>query len=445
MATFLLTTLPTDDLGLVVRALPIARELQRLGHRAVLSSPAPAPRRVIADAGFENALPDHPLYALLSHGQSPRAVLGTLRSGAWRARGLLPILAAILQALPLRRAPRTDEIWSMDHAGATMGLQDVGFVRAGVRAHLDLLEAVRPDAVVDLWNPFAAIAARAAGVPLVSVIQADAHPRASGFLWWRRPDAPPPTCAPTVSRVLRELGLPPIDRLEALSVGDRTLVVGAPEVEPLPEDAGVTYVGALLWERDGATLPPELEALGRGRPLVWVYSGNPHYQHSGGTLDSAVVLEAAVTALRDEPVDVVLSTGHHALPPSLGPLPPRFRHVPFVPGLQMAARCDLLLHHGGYGSCQAGLLAGKPAVVLPTYTERESNARRLAAAGAAEVVPVARSGRGKRVDIGAVRAAVRRVLAEPRYAERARAIGASLLALGGAETAARIAVEVAAA
>jgi UDP:flavonoid glycosyltransferase YjiC (YdhE family) len=444
MATFLLSTLPTDDLGLVVRALPIAQELQRLGHRAVLSSPAPVPRRVIAEAGFENVLPAHPVFDLLSHGQGPRALHRYLRSGVWRARGLVPSVVALVRALPLRRAPRTDVLWSMDHACATMGFQDAGFVRAGVRAHLDLLDALRPDVVLDLWNPFVAIAARAASIPVVSVIQADAHPRARGFLWWRTPSAAPPSCAPTVNRVLRELRLRPIDRLESLAVGDRTLVVGTPEVDSIVDDAGVTYVGALLWERAGATLPAEIEALGRARSLVWVYSGNPHYGHSGGTLDSAVVLEAAVAALRDEPVDVVLTTGHHALPPTLGPLPPRFRHFPFVPGLQMAARCDLLVHHGGYGSCQAGLLAGKPAVVLPTFSERESNARRLAAAGAGEVVPVASNGRRKSVDVAAVKAAIRRVLSDPRYAERARAVGASLRALGGAEEAARIAIEVAA-
>jgi len=48
----------------------------------------------------------------------------------------------------------------------------------------------------------------------------------------------------------------------------------------------------------------------------------------------------------------------------------------------MAERSDLLIHHGGYGSCQTGLVTGTPAVIIPTYAERESNARRIAALGA---------------------------------------------------------------
>jgi UDP:flavonoid glycosyltransferase YjiC (YdhE family) len=34
-------------------------------------------------------------------------------------------------------------------------------------------------------------------------------------------------------------------------------------------------------------------------------------------------------------------------------------------------------HHGGYGSCQTGLVPGTPALILPTFPERESNARRI--------------------------------------------------------------------
>jgi len=60
MTTFLFTTLPTDDLGLLTRSLPIARELKGSGHTVRFCSPARAPSRLLADAGFENVLPGHP-------------------------------------------------------------------------------------------------------------------------------------------------------------------------------------------------------------------------------------------------------------------------------------------------------------------------------------------------------------------------------------------------
>jgi hypothetical protein len=438
MATFLLTTLPSNDLGLLVRSLPIARELEALGHRPLCCNPAPAPARLIADGGFENVVPDHPLHDLLAGTPDLRGLLGYLRSGRWRRRHrwVGSLLAELLPALPLRRAPATDEVWSMDHAGAMMGMQDVGFVRANCQAMLEVIRRWDPDVVVDFWNPFAVMAARAAHKPLVTVIQADAHPLSRGFVWWKEPAVAPPTSVPTVNRVLAQLGLPPIRRLEELSVGDLTLVVGSPQTDPLPPEAEVTYLGTTLWQAEGAALPAWLEALGRDRPLVWVYSGNPRYRTAGDTLDSAVVLEACVAALAGEGLDVVLTTGHHRLPPALLPLPEGFRHEPFLPGLALAARCDLLIHHGGYGSCQLGLHAGKPAVIIPTYSERESNARRLVGLGAAERVEVRRRRGRKSVDAGALRAAVRRVLGDPAYGERARELGEVLRRYGGAAGAA---------
>lgn len=441
MATFLLTTMPSNDLGLLTRSLPIACELRDRGHRVLCCNPAAAPRRLIADGGFENALPGHALFDVMGGPQTLGGLLRYLRAGRWRRRhaGLAGALRELLPALPLRRAPATDEVWSMDHAGALLGMLDTGFVRASCRALLELVREVDPDVVIDFWNPMAVIAARAAGKPVATVIQADAHPLGRGFLWWRPPPSPPPpSSVPVVNRVLAELGLPRVARLEELSVGDLTLVVGSPETDPLPPGADVTYVGSLLWQQPGAELPAWIAPLGRERPLVWVYSGNPRYGSAAGVLDSAVVLEACVEALAAEDLDVVLTTGHHPLPDALLPLPERFRHAPFLPGLAMAGRCDLLVHHGGYGSCQAGLAAGKPAVILPTFSERESNARRLAALGAAEVVEVRRHRGRKTVDPAELRTAVARVVAGPSYAERARVVGAALRAHGGASRAASL-------
>jgi UDP:flavonoid glycosyltransferase YjiC (YdhE family) len=104
----------------------------------------------------------------------------------------------------------------------------------------------------------------------------------------------------------------------------------------------------------------------------------------------------------------------------------------------MAERCDVLVHHGGYGSCQTGLFAGRPAVIVPTYSERESNARRLEAIGAAKVVPVVTRGGKKHVDARGLSAAVAGVLHDPSFAVHARRAGERLRALGGAERAAEL-------
>jgi UDP:flavonoid glycosyltransferase YjiC (YdhE family) len=440
VTTFLFTTLPTNDLGLLTRSLPIARELSAHGHTVRFCSPASAPSRLIAEAGFDNLLPRHPLFDLLATDQSLRGVLSFIASGAWRRRhrSLYRFLRELVAALPLKSAPKTMEIWSTDHAGALMGMLNEGFVRAHVASLKELVEASDTEIVVDFWNPFAVIAARAAGKPVVTVIQGDAHPKSNGFIWWKPPPKNLPSPVTVVNRVLAHHGLPSIRKLEDLSVGDLTLVVGTPETDPLPDGSEVTYVGPILWQKEGARLPDWIRERKREQPLVWVYSGNPRYASGGEALDSAVVLQATIAALGGEDMQVVLTTGHHALPAEMLPLPPNFRHEPYLPGLAMADESDLLIHHGGYGSCQTGLFAGKPAVIIPTFSERESNARRIAALGAGIVVPVEIAAGKKHVSPAAVREAARRALTSPCFTESAKRAGEGLRRYGGAPAAARL-------
>jgi MGT family glycosyltransferase len=240
---------------------------------------------------------------------------------------------------------------------------------------------------------------------------------------------------------MSELHLEPINKTGELFIGDITLVVGMPETDPLPNTADVTYIGPILWQKTDEKLPDWVAALSDERPVVWVYPGNPSYvSGSKSPFDSIIVLQACIEALKDMPIQVVLSTGHHSLPKSAHNLPPNFRHASFVPGLVMAERSDLLIHHGGYGSCQTGLFTGTPAVIIPTFSERESNARRIASVGAGDfVLPTTdSSGRKKQVQATEVRSKVKHVLSNSAFKENAKRISEKIRHYGGAPDAARL-------
>ena len=62
MAKFLFTMLPANDLGLPTRLVPIARVLADRGHEVAVFNPAPAPSKLIAEAGLENLpMPSRPI------------------------------------------------------------------------------------------------------------------------------------------------------------------------------------------------------------------------------------------------------------------------------------------------------------------------------------------------------------------------------------------------
>jgi UDP:flavonoid glycosyltransferase YjiC (YdhE family) len=439
---FLSTTLTSNDLGLLTRSLPIAGELASRGHQVAFCNPAQAPSKLIAQAGFDNLLLKHPLFYLQMAGELDlRDLYRQFRSERLKQElgSLFSILIKLMRAMPTRLPPITPDVWNMDHFAALIGMLNENFVRASFEAFMALMEDYDPDIVVDFWNPFACLAARAARKPLVTVIQADMHPASQGFIWWKGPAPEMHRPVSIVNKILAEHNLQPIDKIAQLFVGDLTLVLGMPETDPLPAKAEAHYIGAVLWQQPDAKIPDWFEALSKDRPVVWVYSGNPHYLPISTPIDSNVILHACTAALANEEVQVVLTTGHHALPKEILPLPVNFHFEPFVPGLVMAKRSDLLIHHGGYGSCQTGLYTGTPAVIIPTYSERESNARRIAAVGAGEfVVPTETASRKKYVPAEELRAKVRQVLSGPSYAINARRVSGKMQTYGGAPEAARL-------
>ena len=152
-----------------------------------------------------------------------------------------------------------------------------------------------------------------------------------------------------------------------------------------------------------------------------------------------LVIRAAISALADAPVQVVLTTGYQQVPKELCTLPSNFQHAAYLPSLSMAERCDLMVHHGGHSSVMTGLSAGRPAVIIPTITEREGNARRVLALGAGEIVlPVEGTGSEKRIDVAEFGAKVRRVLNEPDYLRSAQRVAESMRKFGGAGEAANL-------
>ncbi len=431
---FLFTTQASNDLGLLTRSLPIAHELKQHGHAVAFCNPARTPRKLIAEAGFENLLPKHPAYYVndlfFTSEFNLRGLLQLLTSQQIRQDfgGLFPFLCQLIETSP-KVSLGTSEVWSVDHLAALAGMCSENFVRSECAALSQLISDCGVDVVVDSLHPVACMAARVTHRPLITLLQADMHPDSKGFVWWKEPPPDLPTPTPVLNKILAEHKLSPICKTEELFAGDLTLVLGMPETDPLPPTSKVTYVGALLWQKPDARAPEWFAELDADKPVIWVYSGNPRYTRIGTPMDSALVIQSSIAALANEDVQVILTTGHHELLKEFLPLPANFRHSPYVPGLIMAKRSHLMIHHGGYGSCQTGLYTGTPAVILPTYSERESNARRVQAVGAGEfILP---GGKKRQSLAEELRTKVRQVLSTPSYTENARRISAKLQTIGG--------------
>jgi MGT family glycosyltransferase len=436
MKKFLFTTQPSNDLGLLAQSLPIARELRDRGHQIAFCSTAKAPSKVISDAGFINHSPRWPMYSILTG--DTRFINFFRMLGSMHLKRDLGILSWYLKHI---KENSTSEIWNIDHFTYLMGMCNEKYARATIETLSKMVAKHKPDTVVNFWNPFMNIAAKINNIPLISVIQADLHPQSTGFIWWKETPVNLPTPVPVINKVLAENQLQTIHSMGDLSLGDLTLVPGIRETDPLPDTAGINYIGALLLQKQNEKPLDWMDNLRKDQPVIWIYPGNMRYiKGHDSPFDGIVILQACIEALKNMPVQVILSTGHHTLPEDVLPLPSNFRHSAFVPGLAMAERSDLMIHHGGYGSSQTGLYTGTPAVVIPTYSERESNARRIAAVGAGDfVLPITdASGRKKKLNAEELRIKIEHVLLDPSYKENAGKISAKMKRYGGASEAANL-------
>ena len=208
------------------------------------------------------------------------------------------------------------------------------------------------------------------------------------------------------------------------------LVAGAPELDYNRRDLPPTveYVGACPWY--GSTDQPSpqwLAELPKDRPVVHVTEGTIHR-------GEPTVLRAAAEGLGDLPMEVVMTTGNHRDPTTLGfgALAGNIRVESFVPHGDLLPRTDVVVTTGGAGTVLAALSAGVPLVVVPTGWDLPENAQRVVEAGVGVRLEL------KHCTPKKLRGAVETVLNDPAYRHKAQLMGDALARRGGPPRAAQL-------
>jgi MGT family glycosyltransferase len=180
------------------------------------------------------------------------------------------------------------------------------------------------------------------------------------------------------------------------------------------------FLRPVPFDRSGEeTLPAWVERL-PDRPTVYATLGTVFNE-------VPAVFAAILAALRDEPVNLVVTVGRNQDPARFGAQPANVRIERYIPQTLLAPHCDAVITAGGFGTVMSCLEFGLPMVVVPLGADQPVNALRCAALGVGRVV-----GAQERTPEG-IRAAVRAVLDDRRYRENAARLGGEMAALPGPE------------
>ncbi len=175
-----------------------------------------------------------------------------------------------------------------------------------------------------------------------------------------------------------ESGLAPPERG---GMYDRLYLDIAPPSLQFPEIATIPAVQPLRPEPyESPNAQPSARRFGSGRrPLVAVTLGTVWGRDTE-------LCRTILDGLAGEDLDVVVATGDAALTASLSPHPPNAEVHDWVPWGDLLRQAEVAVIHGGAGSTLACLALGVPLVVIPLGADHFTNARLLAASGAAVVL-----------------------------------------------------------
>jgi MGT family glycosyltransferase len=229
----------------------------------------------------------------------------------------------------------------------------------------------------------------------------------------------------TINRQRREWGLPAVRDWNgtfsglaqvaqlpaALELPGRRLPPGFHHTGPWTDAAGRAPVD-FPWSR-----------LDPGRPLVYA---------SMGTLQNGVLqtFRMIAEACAGQDLQLVISLGGGQDPALLGDLPGDPVVVGYAPQLDLIRRSVLTISHGGLNTALESLAQGVPMVVLPVAYDQPGVGARVEWSGMGRSIPVGR------VTVERLRDAVRLVLGDPAYRERAGRLRSSIEAADGLNRAA---------
>lgn len=262
--------------------------------------------------------------------------------------------------------------WTLDHFLSCFGWSDIEFVENRFKSYYEAVQSVKPDLIVVDFNTTAMMVARSLKIPTVAIVQSCFHParKFPYIVWWKKSPDKIESITSVLNDILIKYGAEPVGSAEDLQIGTKTIIPSFPEFDPV-DDPSAIYAGPIL---DNKGIGERNDQKIKGQNLIVVYPGRPN--DAGGESGSAII-EAVIPAVNNLGKDTIISLGGFNYPQYKSAI----GNVRFINWLDIERNQDkisMIIHHGGHGACLSAIMLGKPSLIMPTFAEREYNARNIA-------------------------------------------------------------------
>ena len=368
----------------------------------------------------------------LAHLLRPCALAGTLPPGAYDihlAGG--EKYAAFLTDLPWEKHPLNSiapHVF-LDRLARGAPLYTPSELEAYALEDHELLARLKPDLIVSDFRLSLAVAARQAGIPLLSLCNAHWSPlrprqalplpdfplarllgqniaeRIFNLIW---PLAEKVHLRP-LNHLRRKYGMAPYVSLHnAYCDGDIALYADAPVLIPLPEQHPQhMFLGPIIWKPEHPDFPAWWdEAAAQPRQRAYVTLG------STGKVD---ILPQVVAACQAQDITSLVATAGRK---GFSSAPPQVYANTFLPGSEAAALSTLVICNGGSATAHQALAQGKPILGICSNMDQLLTMHSISQAGAGLYL------RASEVTPKRLSQALSRLLNDPGFAESARKVQA---------------------
>lgn len=272
-----------------------------------------------------------------------------------------------------------EEFWGM------IGYGNIEWVESKVLELIEYIKEFSPDYIFSDLGILACIAARIMKIPLIAMNQSCYHPNnAYGHLkWWTNIVDEDYGITYKLNSLLKKYGATQINKFEEIFTGCLTIIPSFPEFDPIDSlgEYNTHYIGPVLWDpieiADNNTI--KLFEKINGKPTIFCYTAR-FYDNVGES--GKVIFESMIDALQNIDANIIFSTGSEVdRRDALTILEKKsikssdLKIIDWVPMGIAYGSSDLVIHHGGHGSCLGQFLYKVPSLVMPTHAEREYNAR----------------------------------------------------------------------